>query len=168
MLRRFLIVGAVLFLIASFCNAQRQADSSHTREFPSPDGRVVAFVHPTKAPEATIESRIELRSDDGRVLAKSSYVSEDGEHGYGVIKAAWTPDSRFFVYSLESSGGHQSWHTPVQFFARSTNKVVRLDDVLKDAVSNPQFVISAPDRVTVELWFSKQSKTISLGQLGKP
>ena len=161
-------VGAVLLLIASFCNAQKQAHSLHTEEFPSPDRRVVAFVRSTKAPEATIESRVELRSENGRVLARFSYVSGDGEHGYGITKAAWTPNSRFFVYSLESSGGHQSWHTPIQFFSRSDNRVVRLDDVLKDAVSNPQFVISAPDRVTVELWFSKQTKTVSLGQLRKP
>jgi hypothetical protein len=102
------------------------------------------------------------------MLVKLSYASEDGEHGYGVTKAAWTPDSRFFVYSIESSGGHQSWHTPVQFFSRSENKIVRLDDVLKDAVSNPQFVVSAPDHVTVELWFSKQAKIVSLGELEGP
>jgi hypothetical protein len=32
MRRQFLIVGAVPLLIASFCNAQRQAHSSHTQE----------------------------------------------------------------------------------------------------------------------------------------
>jgi hypothetical protein len=165
---RLLAVGAIVLFSVSFCDAQRQANSSLAQKFPSPDGQLVAVVRSTKAPEATIESRVEMRSSKGRTLVKLSYVSEDGEHGYGVTKAKWTPNSKFFVYSIESSGGHQSWHTPVLFFSRSNNRIVRLDDVLKDAVSNPQFVISAPDHVTVELWFSKQTKTVSLGELERP
>ena len=102
-----------------------------------------------------------------RVLARRNYGSEDGEHGYGVTKAAWTPDSQFFVYSLESSGGHQSWHTPVQFFWRSENKIISLDDALKDAVTNPQFLLSAPDCLTVEVMLSKQTKTVSLHDLSR-
>src|SRR5207248_11363542 len=139
-------------LLTGLCGgAQQQADSPQIQKFSSPDGKIVAFVRSRKAPEATSESRVELRSQNGRVLARRNYGSEDGEHGYGVTKAAWTPDSQFFVYSLESSGGHQSWHTPVQFFWRSENKIISLDDALEDAVTNPQFLLSAPDCLTVEL-----------------
>ncbi len=165
--RLFRAIAAVL-LISTLSKAQKPADSSHIQKLSSPDGKIVAFIRYTKAPEATSESRLELRSANGRVLATRNYDSEDGEHGFGISKAAWTPDSQFFVYSLESSGGHQSWHTPVQVFSRRRSKINKLDDVLKDAVSNPQFVISAPDRVTVELLFSKQTKTVSLGQLREP
>lgn len=137
-------------------------------QFTSPDGNIIARIRSTKAPGATSESRIELRTKDGRVLTARDYASKDGEHGYGIVREAWTPDSQFFVYSLESSGGHQAWHTRVHFFSRRDNKIVELDQVLKDAVANPQFLISAPDRVTVELWFSKETRTVSLGHLVKP
>lgn len=134
----------------------------------SPDGKMIALIRSTKAWEATSESRVELRTKDGRVLAARNYGSQDGEHGYGITRAGWTPDSQFFVYRLESSGGHQSWHTPVHFFSRKDNKIVELDQALGDAVTNTQFLVSPPDRVTVELWSSKQTRTVSLGNLPKP
>jgi hypothetical protein len=105
------IVGFIL-LIGSLCTAQRQIISSREETFESPDGAIIAFVRFTKTVEATSESRIEVRTRSGRVLLKHDYGSEDGEHGYGVNKAAWTPNSQFFVYSLESSGGHSAWHSP--------------------------------------------------------
>jgi len=114
-----------------------------------------------RAPEATKESWIELRSQHGQILASRNYASEDGEHGLGVSKAIWTPDSQFFVYSVESSGGHQAWHTRVNFFSRSKNEIVSLDDALKSAITNPQFLVSAPDSITVEL-ISGQKQTVSL------
>jgi hypothetical protein len=108
---------------------------------------------------------VEIKSAAGKVLARTDYSSEDGEHGFGVTKAAWTPDSRFFVYSLESSGGHQAWHSPVRFFSRGTARTLSLDDKLGDAVMNPQFKVDAPDKVTVELWFGKKELTVSLSSL---
>lgn len=161
------IVGAIV-LIGSLCTAQKQIISSHEDKFESPDGAITALVRFTKTLESTSESRIELRTRGGRVLLKQDYSSEDGEHGYGVSKASWTPDSQFFVYSLESSGGHSAWHSPVQFFSRTQKKIVNLDDALNDAVMNPQFLVSAPDKVTVELWSSKERRTVSLSQLLKP
>src|ERR1700682_1151764 len=100
--RRLGVISAVLFS-ALLCGAQKRTNSSQTEKFPSPDGTISAFVCSKKAPEATKESRIELRSRDGRILASRNYMSKDGEHGHGVTKAAWTLDSQFFVYSLESS-----------------------------------------------------------------
>jgi hypothetical protein len=162
--QRLGVISAVL-LSALLCGAQKRANSSQTERFPSPDGAITALVRSTKAPYATKESRIELRLQDGRVLASRNYASKDGEHGQGVTKAAWTPDSQFFVYSLESSGGHQAWHTPVQFFTRGKNTIVSLDDALNDAVTKAQFLVSAPDSVTVQLRSSGQMKTISLHDL---
>jgi hypothetical protein len=163
---RFLgsIVAVPLIVL---CSSAEPSRTLQTQEFRSPDRKTVAIIRFTKAPEATAESRLELRSEAGRLLARRSYSSSDGEHGFGITKAAWTPDSQFFVYSLESSGGHQAWHTPVQFYSRRKNRIIKLDDLLKDAVSNPQFVVSGADRVTVDLWFSKQTKTVSLGQISQ-
>jgi len=154
----------VLLFSALLCCAQKRPAPSQTEKFASPDGTIAAFVRSTKAPEATKESRVEVRSQQGRLLVSRGYMSKDGEHGYGVSKAAWTPDSQFFVYSLESSGGHQAWHTPVHFFSRDKSEIISLDDALKDAVTNPQFVVSGPDSITLELQ-SNQTKTVDLHQI---
>src|SRR5437899_963523 len=58
------------------------------------------------------ESRVEFYSPQHEMLCALDYSSEDSEHGFGIVKAAWTPDSNYFVFSLTSSGGHQSWHFP--------------------------------------------------------
>jgi hypothetical protein len=155
--------GILLALVSA--SAQKRTQQTETRKFASPDGTIVASILSRKSLEATNESLVELRAQDGRVLAKRNYDSQDGQHGYGVTKAAWTPDSQFFVFSLESSGGHQAWHTPVQFFSRSEVTIISLDDALGDAVTNPSFFLSAPDSVTVELKSSGQMKTISLSGL---
>ncbi len=164
-MRQTLVMAIVIVLFGVLCGAQKYTFPSHTENFKSPDGMLVAVVRSKHALEATDESRIELRTPAGIVSAKRDYTSEDGEHGYGVTKAAWTPDSQFFVYSLESSGGHQAWNSPVWFFSRKENKFLSLDHALNDAVSNPEFHISAPDRVTVELYFSKQTRTVALHRL---
>jgi len=169
MLSRSLVTMCALLLDVCLCNAQQDSTSyPRADQFKSPDGMLVVVIQTTKAPEATRESRIEVKTRTGRLLAKLDYGSKDGEHGYGVSKAVWTPDSQFFVFSLESSGGHSAWHSPVQFFSRKYNKITSLDDALNDAVMNPQFLVAAPDHVTVELWFSKQTKTVSLGHLRRP
>jgi hypothetical protein len=109
-------------------------------------------------------SRRELRA---KTLAESGQGAGSGRrgHGYSVTKAAWTPDSNFFVYSLSNTGGHQPWHFPVDFYGRAQGKIFSLDDALHDAVANPQFTVAPPDRVTVELWFSKTTRTVSLSAL---
>ena len=135
----------------------------------SPDGNMVALSRYPKPLFTPTESRIQITTKDARVLAERNYGSEDGKHGYGITRAAWTPDSQFFVYKLESSGGQEPWHSPVHFFSRKDNKFVELDPLLNDAVSNTlQFLVSPPDRVTVDLWLSKQTRTVSLGHLPKP
>jgi len=102
-----LVVGAH----GQTCNAARKAT------YTSPEGSLVAVVQPSTKPQ-TCESAVELRTGPGKVLVRRSYQSDGGEHGYGVVKAQWTPDSKYFVFSLESSGGHQPWHSPVEHFLR--------------------------------------------------
>lgn len=138
---------------------------THIDKYMSPDRTLVAVITSRKAPQATEESKIELISNSGNVLEKESYFSEDGEHGFGVTKAAWTPDSNFFLYSMESSGGHQSWHSPVYVFRRKTNNIFNLDKQLRDSIANPQFEITAPDKVKVKLFFSKRTVTVTLSSM---
>jgi hypothetical protein len=156
---------AVTALLIAALEAVAQQARPRIQKYPSPDKDVVAIIATTKAVEATEESSIEFRSSSGKVLGRMDYSSPDGEHGYGVVKAAWTPDSEFFVYSLESSGGHQAWHSPVHFYSRKRAQIFSLDDTLRDAVMNPQFNIEAPDKVTIELYFDKKKLTVSLSSL---
>ena len=157
-LRQFIVCVPVLLAITS--SGQKRPEKQQT--FRSPDGALVAIVTSQTRPQATAESRIEIRKSSGKVLASQSYTSDSGEHGYGIAKAQWTPNSRFFVFSLESSGGHSAWHSPVLFFSVERNEVFSLDDALRDAVMNPQFKITAPDKVTVELYFTRKTGTVSL------
>jgi hypothetical protein len=139
--------------------------STSVKKYVSPDGALTAIIRSRKVPEATPESKLRVVSPTGNTLARKSYLSEDGEHGFGVVKAEWTPDSQFFVYSLESSGGHQSWHSPVYFFSRKNGRIVNLDSGLKDAVAEPEFKIAPPDKVSVALWFGKRTVTVALSSM---
>jgi hypothetical protein len=98
------------------------------------------------APYGLGESRVEIRNGKNVLLFSHSFGSEDGEHGFGVAQAAWTPDSQFFVFSLMSSGGHQPWHSPIYFVSRRDNRMRSLDDYLGD-ITDPNFEVRPPDIV---------------------
>jgi dipeptidyl aminopeptidase/acylaminoacyl peptidase len=134
----------------------------------SPDKALFALVYPTNRGTAiaSSENLVEVRSARGKLLAQEDFTSQDGEHGYAVSKAEWTPDSQFFVFSLESSGGHSPWHSPTKFYARKQQRIMSLDDALHNAVTR-EFVISAPDKVTVHLWFKRRKVTVSLSELAE-
>jgi hypothetical protein len=131
----------MLLLLSSFANAEEK------KEYHSPDGKHSAYVIPLpNAPYGRGESKIVIKSKDGKTLCSESYGSEDGEHGFGVEKAAWTPDSNFLVYSMSSSGGHQAWHFPTYFISSSNCKAQKLDDYV-GPITDPDFILKAPDIV---------------------
>jgi len=119
------------------------------RQYSSPDGQLRARIGFSKnSPTATPESRVTITAG-AKVVFERSYESEDGEHGFGVERAAWTPDSRFLVFSLSSSGGHQAWHFPTDFWCRADARVRRLDDYI-GPITSAEFSVSRPDVVTTE------------------
>lgn len=102
------------------------------------------------------ESLIEFRGPEGKLLCGLNYSSNDGDHGFGVVKAAWTPDSRYFVFSLTSSGGHQGWHAPTQFYNSKTGAIRTLDDYLDGAgISQADFKLLPSDIVATAIWEDK-------------
>lgn len=102
------------------------------------------------------ESLIEFRGTEGNLLCGLDYSSSDGDHGFGVVKAAWTPDSQYFVFSLSSSGGHQGWHAPTQFYSSKTGAIRTLDDYLDGAgISQPDFKLLPSDIVATTIWEDK-------------
>jgi dipeptidyl aminopeptidase/acylaminoacyl peptidase len=121
--------------------------SAEQKEYLSPDGEYRAIVVSlSKSSYGSAESEIFIKTKDGKILCSKDYSSEDGEHGFGVEKAAWTPDSKFFVYSLSSSGGHQAWHFPTDFISTIDGKVRRLDEFV-GPVTDPSFALIAPDTI---------------------
>jgi len=88
-----------------------------------------------------------LFKDRSHVILTHGYVSADHNQGSCAAMAKWTPNSQFFVFSLEPPGGHQPYHTPIYFFPRRTGQITLLEDFLPDPVTEPVFTVSAPDVV---------------------
>jgi hypothetical protein len=102
------------------------------------------------------ESKLEFYSTGNQRLCTLDYSSEDGEHGFGVVKAAWTPDSQYFVFSLTSSGGHQSWHAPTLFYSVKIRAIFSLDGYVEGSgIAKGDFTLKAPNIVVTEVWKDK-------------
>jgi hypothetical protein len=119
------------------------AYSAEKKEYVSPDGRYTALVF---AISQSGESKVVVKTKSGRLLCFKSYASEDGEHGLRVEKATWTPDSKFFVYSMSSSGGHQPWRFPAEFCSALRSATRSLDDYVGSIIS-PDLETKRPDIV---------------------
>jgi hypothetical protein len=138
--------------------------------YAAPDGSAHVMVLPVskEAGRTEYESRIEFQSRDDSTLCVLDYSSEDGEHGFGVVKAEWTPDSRYFVFSLTSSGGHQSWHAPTQFFNRQDGTIRSLDDYfVASGITTTDFRLIAPNTIKTEIWKDK-TVPVSIGLADLP
>ena len=128
------------------------------RKYTAPDGGLGVVVAPVskETGRSEYESRIDFKTSDGKVICALDYSSQDNEHGFGVVKAEWTPDSQYFVFSLTSSGGHQAWHSPTQFFSRKDETIRSLDDYFAAAgISKSDFEVIAPNTVKTEVWEGK-------------
>jgi len=129
------------------------AQASH--EYTSPDGKTVAIVNPA-AGTKTNESEVRIYEFAGVFSTprlNQSFASADGEHGLVIIRSAWSPNSDYFVFSSESSGGHQPWHSPIFVYSRRANALYELDTCVSGiAVVAPDFELSSPQfaRVTVD------------------
>jgi hypothetical protein len=122
------------------------------REYKGKDGTRVVILPIrkwTREPAyKSYESRLEFYSPQHEMLCALDYSSEDHEHGFGIVNAAWTPDNNYFVFSLTSSGGHQSWHFPTHFYSTRDSKIYTLDDYIEGSgISQGDFTLKAPNEV---------------------
>lgn len=129
-------------------------------DMPAPDKSIVVTV---RAVNQNHESAIEFRSADGRSLLKRSYASPDMEHGLVIAHCAWTPNSKFFVYSSHSSGGHEAWHFETTFYSTDRNQENEVD-ALVGAVTDPDFILQAPDVLHTIGWVDDKSLVHLLGK----
>jgi hypothetical protein len=130
------------------------------KKFKSPDAKLTAVVTPAdkKRGFEKYESRISILRSGGVQVSLHDFSSEDGEHGYGVDGAQWTPDSRYFVCRMRNSGGHSPMYAPVVFWSRKTDHFYQLNAYTAYRI----FSIAAPDKVNADSWPGLQPATISL------
>jgi hypothetical protein len=147
-----LVAIAALFFVSCCCVWAKEK-----AEYKAKDGtRVVILPVGTSSGHEDSESRIEFYSAQNQMLCGLDYSSGDGAHGFGVVKAAWTPDGEYFVFSLTSSGGHQPWHAPTLFFSHNDNAIFDLDNYAEaSGISKGDFVLEAPNIVLTEAWRGK-------------
>ena len=148
---RFSICVAISFFVVA-C-AQQSTTQGPTPPQPvkcpgltSPDQQLRACVLSVgKHPNPPFnESRVEIRNMKGMVLATKDFKSPDGEHGRNVQKREWSPDSQFFVFNVESTGGHQPGHLPVNFYSRRDHKLYLLEHFV-GYITSQDFALKAPD-----------------------
>jgi len=137
---RILIALSVLFLFIT------HGYSAEQKEYVSPDGKYTAYVIPAidARHKNSGENEVIIKTKDGKALCSKNYGSEDGEHGFGVEKAVWTPDSKFFIYSMSSSGGHQPWHFPTDFCSIADQSIHGLEEYVGGLITSSRFEIKAP------------------------
>jgi hypothetical protein len=119
----------------------------------SPNNSLVAMIQTfgstmTSNSESTL--RIAENSDVDESTAPDhfykSFLSEDHEHGLGIVKSEWTPDSRFFVFITEHGGGHSPMMHPMFFWDTSSKKLFSLDRAVGGITTG--FSIRPPDVVS--------------------
>ena len=112
------------------------------------------------------ESRVDFYGANGKRMCAADYSSADGTHGFGVAKAQWTPDGRYFVFSMSSSGGHQPWHAPTNFYSADDHLLCSLDDFLDPpGIATPDFMLSAPNRITTFVYGKMGSSSTPLDRI---
>lgn len=159
------------FLALVCTGAASSGDQQRLKEYFSPDRSIVARVFTVTGergsnPESNIEFR---RRADGKLIGAKSFMSKDRRHGLGVLKALWSFDSNFFVFSMVSSGGQRPGVFPTFYFSRKATRIHLLDAALKANIVNPEFSLQAPDVVTVAVQDSAAravvERTIRLSKL---
>ena len=149
---RFSILVALGFFIAACAQQPTAKGPGHhpIKCVTSPGQKLRACVFSVgKYPRAPFnESRVEIRNNKGAVLETKDFKSLDGEHGRNVQKSEWSPNSRFFVFSTASSGGHSPWHWQTYFYDRKRNTFKEVDDFTGPIVKR-NFKLTAPDWIEV-------------------
>jgi hypothetical protein len=138
----------------------RRAESSCSnvkpRIYPSPDGTLRALVFPVDISlDATpdMESRVVIRTSKGDTLMSKDYSSPRGFNGYYVLNAQWSPDSKFFVYSMSSSGGHSPWQFPMAVYSREKNAFASFSDMIDGKpTTSGDFKFVGPYTVVASTW----------------
>lgn len=124
--------------------------------YASPDATLSALVFPVDVDlHATpdMESRIVIRTSDGKLLTSKDYSSASGANGYYVVGAKWSPDLQFFVYSMSSSGGHSPWSFPMWVYSRQKNLIADFSAMIgNNPTVSANFTFTGSHTVSATTW----------------
>lgn len=124
--------------------------------YASPDGALRALVLAVDVSlyaTPDMESRIVIRTSKGDTVTSKDYSSSRGTNGYYVVKAKWSPDSQFFVYSMASSGGHSPWSFPMMVYSRQKNRIAGVSDMIEGKPTlSADFRFSGPHSLVASTW----------------
>ncbi len=120
---------------------------SEKREIVSPDGTLVAEIL-SRIAQFT-EDTVKIVSREFGSHAEFSMTSQSGANGRNVLKAQWSPDSKFFVFSTFSPGGHSGWNFRTFIYSVYANKFVSVDEKVRPVI-NQDFQLIPPHTLQVE------------------
>ena len=124
-----------------------------SRAFPTGTTALVIPADPSLYPTPDMESRVVFRANEAKLLTSKDYSSPRGTEGYYVVRAVWSPDSQFFVYSMSSSGGHSPWSFPTWVYSRQNNLIYSFTDLIGDKPTlSEEFSFSGPHTVKASTW----------------
>lgn len=119
------------------------------KRYDSPDKLLMAIILTVNSDTLGPESSIEVRRADGGFIGKKSFFSKIHGEGFGVLKAHWSTDGKFFVFSMIASGGKSGGKFPTYFYSRIDNKIHVLDPFVGMWITDPEFELGFDDLVTV-------------------
>lgn len=115
-----------------------------TQTIPSPDRMFLAVLSSSiSAISGETSSFIVMKASSGVALHAEGYRLPDDPHGGKISSAAWTTDSRFFVYILENPKGPAPSTHPIFFWDSRDNQLISLDKHLGGITTG--FVLIGPD-----------------------
>ena len=166
MVARFL-PALTLSAILPFASSAQTKKAPTTKEYRSQSGGVAKVLAVDKLPGFEgHESRIEFYGPNEKRTCSADYSSADGTHGFGVAEAEWTPDGRYFVFSMVNSGGHQPWHAPTNFYDSKNHMLCSLDDFLDPpGIATADFMLGAPNLITTFIYGKQDPATTRLDRI---
>jgi hypothetical protein len=142
--------------LLSIPRAESSCLTTRPQVYPSPDAALRALVFPVDADlyaTPDMESRIVVRTREGKLLYSRDYSSPRGANGYYVFAAKWSPDSQFFVYSMSSSGGHSPWSFPMWVYSRQRNLIADFSAMIgNNPTVSGDFKFSGPHTISATTW----------------
>jgi hypothetical protein len=113
----------------------------------SPDKKYFAAARTVPDPELVYRRDLDglrLVIYSGTDSPTEIYASLGFPH-YSIAHLAWSPDSRFLVFTTDSSGGHSPWHSPALVFSVADKSFHRMDEAIGSVLSPGKFRFEPPD-----------------------
>jgi hypothetical protein len=136
----------ILFL-TFLCGMPSLVRAQQPHSYKSPDADFRVQIKPVR--KSCLEDRLEIFRRTGALLYQKDFSSPDCAHGAVIVRGEWSPDSQFFVFNVESTGGHQPGHRPIFFYSRRENKLHRLENYTGYIVAQ-DFTLAAPHIIETE------------------